>query len=110
LFNAVFGADPSAPADDVMGTIPQALFLMNSPQVNRAIQANTNSVLGQLLEENPKDAEALDALYLRVLARKPSDAELKTCSAYIAEVGDRREAFEDLLWALVNSSEFISRR
>ncbi len=31
VFNQLFGFDPSTPQDDVMGTIPQALFLMNSP-------------------------------------------------------------------------------
>ncbi len=110
LFNAVFGADPSVPADEVMGTIPQALFLMNSPQVNRAMQATPQSTLGQILDENQDDQAAIDALYLRVLARKPSEAERKTCTDYIATVHDRREAFEDLLWALINSAEFISRR
>ena len=30
-FNDLFGVDPSTPNDDVLGTIPQALFLMNSP-------------------------------------------------------------------------------
>ncbi len=32
-FNSLFGIDPSIPNDDVMGTIPQALFLMNGPMV-----------------------------------------------------------------------------
>ena len=34
-FNVLFGIDPSIPYDDVLGTIPQSLFLMNAPQVNR---------------------------------------------------------------------------
>lgn len=110
LLNVVFGADPSIPTDEVMGTIPQALFLMNSPQVNRALEARPQSVLGEILSENKSDTKAVEALYLRVLSRTPTDAERKTCSEYIAKVGDREEAFEDLLWALINSAEFISRR
>lgn len=110
IFELVFGVDPSVPADEVMGTIPQALFLMNSPQINRALKATPDSVLGEVLAENPDDKDAVQALYLRVLAREPSAAERETCSDYIAKVGDRQEAFEDLFWALINSAEFISRR
>jgi hypothetical protein len=109
LMDQLFGVDPSTPADEVLGTIPQALFLMNSPQLERAI-SNPRGVLPGLLEENPDDSDALEALYLRVLSRTPSDAEATVCLDHIAEVGDRREAFEDLLWSLINSSEFISRK
>lgn len=48
-FARTFGFDPSTPNDDVLGTIPQALFLMNSPLVTREIQARPNSMLGFLL-------------------------------------------------------------
>ena len=53
---------------------------------------------------------ALEALYLRVLARSPSSSEVQSCGKYIMAVGNRREAFEDILWALVNSTEFLSRK
>ena len=36
LFDRLFGVDPSVPNEDVMGTIPQALFLMNGPLVSTA--------------------------------------------------------------------------
>ena len=36
-FDRLFGVDPSVANDDVLGTIPQALFLMNSPLVNGRI-------------------------------------------------------------------------
>jgi hypothetical protein len=111
LFNVLFGIDPSIPNDDVLGTIPQALFLMNAPQIARGIQASSRtSVLGRILNENPGDRAALDALYLQVLSRRPNDDEAKTCAEYLQRVGNRREAFEDILWALINSTEFVSRR
>ncbi len=110
LFNVLFGVDPSTPNEDVMGTIPQALFLMNSPQVNRAMTAARGTVLAEILDQNPDNAAALNALYLRVLARRPTEAEAKTCLAYAMKLGNRREAFEDILWALINSTEFVSRR
>ena len=39
LFDRLFGVDPSVANEDVMGTIPQALFLMNGPLVNDRTQA-----------------------------------------------------------------------
>jgi hypothetical protein len=110
LFNLLFGVDPSTPNDDVLGTIPQALFMMNSPQISRAIQARPGTVLGEILTACPDNRTALEALYLKVLARRPTADEVKTCGNYLMRVGDRREAFEDILWALINSTEFVSRR
>ena len=109
-FNLLFGVDPSTPYDDVVGTIPQALFLMNSTQINKAIEANPRTVLGQILMANPDNLAALNALYLRVLARGPNTKEVQVCRRYLELVGNRGEAFEDILWTLVNSTEFITRR
>ena len=41
LFDRLFGIDPSVANEDVVGTIPQALFLMNSPLINNRTQAKT---------------------------------------------------------------------
>jgi hypothetical protein len=111
LFNTLFGVDPSTPNEEVLGTIPQALFLMNSPQLNRAIRgSDKETILGQILADNADDHDALEALYLRVLARRPNAKEVEVCDAYRAKVANRNEAFEDILWNLVNSTEFVSRR
>ena len=109
-FNALFGIDPSIPNDDVMGTIPQALFLMNGPMVHNRTQARPGTVLGEILTTAPNDRAALNALYLRVLSRQPNAKEVEACSAYMGKVGHRVEAFEDIYWALINSTEFVSRR
>ena len=50
------------------------------------------------------------ALYERVLSRKPTAEELAKCRRYVAKVGDRKEALEDVLWALVNSTEFLLKK
>jgi hypothetical protein len=110
LFNALFGVDPSLPNDDVLGTIPQALFLMNSPMVHNRTQARPGTVLGEILSQAPNDRAALSALYLRVLSRHPTAKEIEACSYYMGNLGNRAEAFEDIYWALINSTEFISRR
>jgi len=106
-----FAFDPSTPDEDVVGTIPQALFLMNAPDLNRAVEARDGSVLKGILDEHPKDdPAALAAIYQRTLARQPNDDERKVAADYIKQVGDRKQAFEDLFWSLLNSAEFLSRR
>ena len=109
-FNKTFGVDPSTPVDDVLGTIPQALFLMNSPAVNNGLKATNNSMLGELLRSTPDNRAVLEVLYLRVLARRPNAREINVCGRYVEGVGNRAEAFEDILWSLLNTTEFVSRR
>ena len=109
-FDAVFGVDPSTPGDDIVGTIPQALFLMNASQVNQALEARPGTVLGQILMNAHDDKAAVDAIYLRAFARKPTAKEVATLGRYIEAVGDRKEAYEDIFWSLINSTEFVTRR
>jgi hypothetical protein len=110
LLNALFGVDPSMPNDEVLGTIPQALFLMNGPMIQNRTQARPGTPLGEILTTAADDRAALNAVYLRVLSRHPTAKEVETCAAYLSRVGKRVEAFEDIYWALINSTEFISRR
>ena len=110
LFENLFGVDPSLAGDDVLGTIPQALFMMNGPIIHNRTQARPGTLLGRIMATAPDDDAALNALYLRVLARRPTAEELKICADHLAAVGDRKEAFEDIYWSLLNTTEFISRR
>jgi len=110
-FNRTFGFDPSERRDEVASSIPQALVMMNSPVVNRALNArNAQSVLGQVLAQTKDDEAVATELYLRCLAREPKPQELKTCLTHVRESGNRAAAFEDILWALVNSTEFLHRK
>jgi len=109
-FNQVFGFDPSTQQDDITGNVPQALFLMNSPQIASQVRADGNTRLAELLRKYSDDSDALNELYLMVLAREPSKKELAICQSYLQQLGNRREAFEDLMWSLLNSSEFLSKR
>jgi hypothetical protein len=110
LFKLEFRFDPSAKPDEVEGSIPQALLLMNNPLLNQRLQARGTNLLGRILESFPRDEDAVRMVYLRALARKPTDHELEKCCGYVAKVGNRAEAFEDILWALLNSAEFQTKR
>lgn len=109
-FALTFGYDPSTPQTDLTGTVPQALFLMNSPFVNSRVSAQGNTPLAKLLKTYSEDEDVLAELYLLVLAREPTENELTTCREYIAETGEREAAFEDIMWSLINSTEFRTKR
>jgi len=109
-FAAVYGYDPSEPRDDVQASIPQALAMMNSPLINAAMRASAGTWLGRMLAKTPHDDDAIVEIYLKALAREPSERELATCREHVKQVDNRGEAYEDLLWSLLNSTEFLHRR
>src|SRR5207245_7769943 len=49
LFEMEFGFDPSLKPDEVEGSVPQALLLMNNPAVNDRIQAKGKNLLARIL-------------------------------------------------------------
>jgi len=111
VFAEEFGFDPSDPRDEQAGSIPQALMLMNSKAVQRSVDAAAaGTAINKLLAGDLKDEQVVEQLYLRSLGRRPTDQEQTTCLEHFATVGDRAEACEDILWALVNSSEMLQRR
>jgi Protein of unknown function (DUF1549)/Protein of unknown function (DUF1553) len=109
-FNVAFGYDPSQPREEIGSSIQQALAIMNAPFINQSISARRPDGLGQLLRDNSNDDDVLVELYLKTLSRGPSKYETQTCLSYVRRLGDRDEAFEDILWSLINSTEFIHRK
>jgi hypothetical protein len=88
-------------------TVTQALHLMNSPEVHQKI-TDGKSRAAQLAESDRSDAEIVEEIYLWVYSRVPHDEELNGALAWFDEVaGNRRTAAEDLMWALLNTPEFV---
>jgi hypothetical protein len=112
LVNEAFGYDPSFPDAWLSRTMNQAMFLMNNAQLQKQVNASPGSgtVLAKLLESQPDDAQAIETLYQRVLARTPSTSERETVLRHVKKVEDRGQAFEDLLWSLLNTAEFTTRK
>jgi len=109
-FKQEFGFDPSSKSEEIEGSVSQALLLMNNPIINQKIQARGDNVLARILELYSEDDEALRTVYLKSLARRPTDRELARCKTHIRSVGNRAEAYEDIFWALINSTEFQTKR
>jgi len=88
--------------------LAQALQLINGPTINDKLR-NPNNRLGKLLAEKKGEREILDALYVAALARPATDAERAPALSHVAKAKDKRKAWEDVLWAILNTREFLFR-
>lgn len=90
-------------------TDAQCLYLLNSSDVQRRIAQSRP--LRKALENTRKNRKPLvDMTYLAVLSRFPTEAETAAAMAYFKTEGIKpKQAAEDLVWALVNSKEFLYR-
>jgi hypothetical protein len=94
-----------------VSSIPQALAMMNGVRLNLAVRAmGHETMLGRQMDEIKDNSALIEELYLRTLLREPTDVEINSALVYCKETKDRPAVFEDLLWALLNSSEFSHRR
>ena len=85
----------------------QALHLMNSDKLQAKL-ADKNGRAAKLGQEDKPSDEVVNELYLALYSRWPSDEE-KRIALESLEVGSpkRQQAVEDLIWALINSAEFV---
>jgi hypothetical protein len=85
--------------------IPQHLKLMNAPAMNRVPVA-----VEKLAKSGAKPDDAIEELYLAAFSRRPTADEQKTMLEYVNGKPDKPQAYANILWALVNSSEFALNR
>ena len=79
-------------------TLNQALHLISGDTIQKKITDKRNTLL---------HTRNIDEMYLGTLSRYPDDEERSTAARAIAKAGDPRRGYEDLLWALLNSKEFL---
>jgi hypothetical protein len=89
-------------------TLAQAFQLINGPSVRAMLEAGDNRIGRLLVCDAPMD-EVLDELTLAALGREPTASERSGFLAHVRKAADRRKAWEDVAWALVNSKEFLLR-
>ncbi|MCP4509867.1 MAG: hypothetical protein GY826_26120, partial [Fuerstiella sp.] len=101
--------DENDEATTFNGTIPQALMMMNSELINKAVNAERGSFLFETVTKPGKDTEKLQELYLAALSRRPSRSEIGKAQKLFSAYGRNGKlyAYQDLFWALLNSNEFI---
>jgi hypothetical protein len=79
---------------------------MADPTLQRKL-TDPNNGLKDLLARHADDNAALEELVIATLTRLPTDKEKATFAKYRAGKKDRLAAFSDMLWTLVNTTEFI---
>jgi hypothetical protein len=92
------GAETTSTVEYEAG-IPQALRLMNAPITNNP--AAVRNVVGI----RPTLKDGIERIYLTALSRRPTAEEMKRLTEYADRVGVET-ALGDILWAVLNSSEF----
>lgn len=86
--------------------VMQVLHLMNSPDVSSRLASKTGLV-AQLAASTLPPGEIAEQMWLATLSRFPTPHESGIAVHVIAAAHDRRKALEDLMWALINTKEFV---
>jgi hypothetical protein len=87
-------------------TIVQTLYLANHPAVHQKI-ADPKGRLAQVLKAVADDEKRVEELFLWVLSRLPTDEERRDCLKYVKDAPTPQRGYEDLMWALLNTREFL---
>jgi hypothetical protein len=86
--------------------LAQALHTLNGETLATKI-ASAGGRLGKLLAAKKPHAEIVNELYLAALSRRPSAEEIKACDKLLAESPNPKVFYEDLIWSLANSKQFL---
>ncbi|QJX01003.1 DUF1549 domain-containing protein [Frigoriglobus tundricola] len=84
--------------------LPQTLFLMTDPDLLKKV---TSGRLQKLLAAKTADARIVEELFLATLSRLPDADERKAALDRVSAAPDREAGLADVLWALINTREFI---
>jgi hypothetical protein len=69
--------------------------------------AHPQGRVAKLLAAKKADEQITAELYLAALGRRPTAAEQASLAKMRSESADRRAFYEDLVWSLLNSKQFL---
>jgi hypothetical protein len=101
VFVAFYRVEDANPIEYQIG-IPQALRMMNSSFTGKG-----DGTAMEITKNSKTPTEAIERIYLTTLSRMPTAQEVERLTAYLRRDNNQRNAYGDILWALMNSSEFV---
>lgn len=110
-FLSVFGRPDNASACECErvndGSLAQRLHLLNAKNIQEKL-ASPEGRAAKMAKDTAPVAEKLRAIYFSALSRPPTEEEIKTTSDFLGKMeGKEQSAWEDILWAVVNTKEFL---
>jgi hypothetical protein len=110
-FLTVFGRPDNSSACECersqSGSLAQALHLLNSQSIQQKLAHDSGAAARHHAAGATPPAERVRELYLAALGRPPTARETTVAVSHLARLGESRRAFEDLIWALLNTKEFL---
>ncbi len=92
---------------DLRTSVVQSLHMMNSKRLQEKL-AHADGRVKKLAESQLAPEAIVAELYFATVSRPPTAGELRTATAaFNAKDATRQTAAEDVLWALLNSAEFV---
>jgi uncharacterized protein DUF1549/uncharacterized protein DUF1553 len=87
--------------------LAQSLHLLNSTEVQGKLAASSGRA-SMLIEQTDKPREQkIHDIYMLVYSRPPQSDETAVAVNYLGRAKEERQAYEDILWALINTKEFL---
>jgi hypothetical protein len=120
-FLTVFGRPDSSSACECErsqdASLAQSLHLLNAKEIQEKL-ADDKGVAARLAADTKRgDSEKIRELYLAAYSREPAGKEVTLAREYIEKktankeekeaLNGKRQAYEDLVWALLNTKEFL---
>ncbi len=83
----------------------QSLMMINGEEIRDRIESSSNRIQS-LLSRSLEPAAILEELYLTALTRMPTEEEQRVLLEHVANSSDKKSAWDDIVWSLLNSKEF----
>ncbi|MDF1740762.1 MAG: DUF1549 and DUF1553 domain-containing protein [Verrucomicrobiales bacterium] len=102
----------------------QSLHLLNSDTIQKKLTASNGRAATLAKAKDQSDEARVTELYLQAMSREPDDKEMGIALAHLKKKRERsaadpkvlppvqaeQEAFEDIIWVLLNTKEFMFNR
>jgi hypothetical protein len=85
-------------------TLAQSLHMMNSTEILNKVKAGRAPALAR--DKQRAEVDKVREVYLVALGRQPTKEETDVLVGFIQKKNGTAEAYEDMVWALINTKEF----